>query len=430
MRLSLRWFFPLLFLLVPLFSYADIDRVALQAQLDELTKEIQQNQQKLSGLQQQRSSLERDLAILDSKIAQAQLEIKRRNLTIKQLKTGIAQKQAGIETLDKQVAKGQQSIERMLRITRQIDDVSFAEVALSGTFSDVFRELDNFATLQKALDESFKEMAAQRTGLSQRKAAQQSQQTEEQELLQIQVLQQNSLKDLEKQKKDLIAATKGQEATYQQVIASKQQTAAQIRAALFNLRDSSSVDFGSMYGYAKEAAAVTGVRAAFILGVLSEESDMGKNVGSCTYQGAMHPTRDVPVFLQLMAQLGLDPSSKKVSCAPSYGYGGAMGPAQFIPSTWQLYQARIAKATNQNPPNPWDPRTATFANAIYMADLGADQKTATAERTAALKYFAGSRWSNPAYAFYGNDVMCLAGKMQQNIDILEGKPVSGGMFSC
>jgi len=148
--------------------------------------------------------------------------------------------------------------------------------------------------------------------------------------------------------------------------------------------------------------------------------DLGQNIGSCTYQEAMNPTRDVPVFLSLMQQLGLDPDSEKVSCAPSYGWGGAMGPAQFIPSTWVLYQPRIASAAGQNPPNPWDPRTASFAAAIYMADLGADAGTPAAEREAALKYFAGSHWKNPAYAFYGNDVMNLTDKVQQEIDVISG----------
>jgi len=98
-----------------------------------------------------------------------------------------------------------------------------------------------------------------------------------------------------------------------------------------------------------------------------------------------------------------------------------MGPAQFIPSTWQLYADRIAQATGQNPPNPWDPRTAAFATAILLKDNGADSQTPYAERLAALRYLAG--WKNAtksAYAFYGNDVMELASKFQDQIDILGG----------
>jgi membrane-bound lytic murein transglycosylase B len=416
----------------PLVSYADTasQQATLQAQLNALNEQIAENQAKLAQQEAQRQTYQNEVDILDSKIKEDQLEIQQRNLTITQLNDSIADKQAGIDSLDSQVAAGEASLAQILRRTREIDDIPFAERALQGSFSELFNDVSDFETIQRALGASFTQMATQRADLAARKQALQDQQQEQQNLLQAQVLQQNSLKATEQQKQDLVNAVKGQESIYQQLIANQQKTAAQIESALFTLRDTSSVSFGKMYDYAKEASGITGVPPAFILGILSEESDLGQNVGRCTYQQAMNPKRDVPVFLQLMDQLGLDPNAQKVSCAPSYGYGGAMGPAQFIPSTWQLYQARIAKASGQNPPNPWDPRTAVFATAIYMGDLGADAGTASAERTAALKYFAGSHWQNRSYAFYGNDVMCLTNQVQQEINVLEGNPNPGPQVSC
>jgi membrane-bound lytic murein transglycosylase B len=218
-----------------------------------------------------------------------------------------------------------------------------------------------------------------------------------------------------------VSAAKGQEKLYQQVIAQKQQSAAQIRAALFSLRDTKSVSFGDMYAYAKEASAKTGVRPAVILAILSEETNLGQNLGSGNWRTDMHPTRDAPIFQEICAALGLDPDKQPVSKKPWYGWGGAMGPAQFIPSTWKQYAPRISKMTGQDPANPWDPRTAVFATAILMMDNGADAQTRSAERLAALRYLAG--WKNAsksAYAFYGNDVMSLADKFQSQIDILGG----------
>ena len=96
-----------------------------------------------------------------------------------------------------------------------------------------------------------------------------------------------------------------------------------------------------------------------------------------------------------------------------------MGPAQFIPSTWVMYQDRIAEVTGQRPANPWDPRTAAFASALLLKDNGADAGTPEAERLAALRYLAGwKNASNPSYAFYGNDVMSLAAKFQNDISIV------------
>jgi len=98
-----------------------------------------------------------------------------------------------------------------------------------------------------------------------------------------------------------------------------------------------------------------------------------------------------------------------------------MGPTQFIPSTWVQYKDRIASASGQNPPNPWDARTAVFATGLLMMDNGADDQTRASERRAALRYFAGGNWSKPAYAFYGDGVMSLADKFQKEIDVLEGR---------
>ena len=67
------------------------------------------------------------------------------------------------------------------------------------------------------------------------------------------------MKSNETEKKNLVSAAKGQESVYKNVIAGQKKTAAQIEAALFDLRDTKSVSFGDMYTYAKEAAARTGV---------------------------------------------------------------------------------------------------------------------------------------------------------------------------
>lgn len=397
----------------------DPQKAALQAQLDEINAQIQKNQGNLSELQKERTSLERDVAILDAKIKDAQLAIKARDLNILQLKGGIREKELGISVLDSKVAEGQQSIAQMLRETRVIDDESLVQITLAGNLQDLMQEIDDFQTIQRALSASFDQMRSTRSDLTDRKKALEEQQSEEQDLLQIQVLQQKSLKDNENQKKNLVANAKGQESVYQKLIATQKQTAAQIEAALFDLRDTKSVTFGDMYSYAKEAAAITHVRPAVILGILSEESNLGQNVGSGNWKIDMHPTRDVPIFAKICAELGLNPDTQPVSKKPWYGWGGAMGPAQFIPSTWVQYTDRISSMTGQNPPNPWTPRTAVFATAILMMDNGADAQTPQAERLAALRYLAG--WKNatkPAYAFYGDDVMELAAKFQAQIDVI------------
>lgn len=403
------------------FALTADEQAALQSQLNQIEKDIANNQATLSSLQSQGASLERDIDILNSKIKNAQLQIKQTDLTLSQLRAGIADKQKGIATVDTQVAKGQESLAQIIRETREMDDTDLSAILLSkGSLSDAFREIDDFDTIKKALQDSFQQMTALRTDLSQREAALQDQEDEAQKVRQVQVLAQQAVQSDEKEKQQLLSQTKGQEKNYQAVIADKQKQAAAIREALFSLRDSGAIPFGTAYQYAKEASVSTGVRPAVILAIMTEETNLGENIGSCSYHEAMNPTRDIPVFITLMQDLGLNPEDMKVSCKPSYGWGGAMGPAQFIPSTWVLYKSRLASITGQNPPNPYDGRTAIFATALLMADNGADGGTRTAERRAALKYFAGGNWSKPAYAFYGDNVMDIADKLQGEIDIIAG----------
>lgn len=422
---SMRFLLAFLVVFLPFTLHAALtpeERAQLEKELAEVEREITQNKAALSDKQAERQSLERDVAILDAQIKDAQLEIRQRNLAIKRLTDGITDKEAAIKILDTKVAEGQVSVAQMIRRTREIDDTTLVELVLNGSLSDLFVEVDNFQTVQEALDTAFKEMAVAREDLADRKEALLTQQQEEEELRQLQVLQQKALERSEDEKQRLVKAAKGEESVYQRTIAEQTKTANEIRARLFELRDSGAIPFGKAYEYAKEASAATGVRPALILGVLAQESNLGENVGTGNWQTDMHPTRDRPVFKTLMEELGLDPDAQKVSKKPWYGWGGAMGPAQFIPSTWVLYKERIGQLSGNNPPNPWDARTAIFASALLMADNGADAGTRAAERLAALRYFAG--WGNankPAYAFYGDGVMGLADKFQKEIDVLEGR---------
>ena len=89
--------------------------------------------------------------------------------------------------------------------------------------------------------------------------------------------------------------------------------------------------------YAKLAEDLTGVRSAFLLGLIKQETNIGKNVGTASWKVSMKSSRDAPIFFEITRLLGINPNEIKVSARQSGGWGGAMGPAQFIPSTWALY---------------------------------------------------------------------------------------------
>ncbi len=432
--------------LIVVLSFAQIalaltpeERAQLEQQLAAVEAQIEKNKGDLTVTQRERTSLERDVAVLNSKIQAAQLQIKQRDLKIKQINGDVGELQRGIGTLDSKVQAGQESLAQILRRTREIDDLTLVELALGHSFTQLFEDIDNFERIQQALDASFTEMAATRSDLSSRKSALEDKKEEEADMLQLQQLQKKDLQYTESQKKTLVTAAKGKESNYQKIIAEQQRTATQIKNALFGLRDGGAIPFGTAYQYAKDAQAKTGVEPALILAVLRQETNLGENVGQCLvtnspnkgdgkgknsgkfFSRVMKPDRDVDPFMAITAELGIDPASQVVSCPQSSGYGGAMGPAQFIPSTWVLYKARLAAATGDNPPNPWQARTAIFATAMLMADNGADQGTRESERRAALRYFAGGNWNKASYAFYGDGVMKYRDQYQADINVLLGQ---------
>jgi hypothetical protein len=151
----------------------------------------------------------------------------------------------------------------------------------------------------------------------------------------------------------------------------------------------------------------------------------GDGAGSRTgtiYRKVMNPTRDVPPFLIITGELGLDPHNTLVSCPQSVGWGGAMGPAQFIPSTWMIVRDKVASYLGKSTTNPWDPIDAFMASSIYLADLGAGKGGYSAERNAACRYFSGSACSKSSLiAGYGDSVIVKATNIQENmIDVIQG----------
>lgn len=406
-------------------GFEGLSREQIQQQLKILEKDIENNKAQLESKKSERRTIERDLSILDAKVKEAKLSLQRRDLEIKTIDRTIKQKEVHIGALNDRAKRARASLAQLLRSTRQADDQTLVEVMLRGdSLTSVFTESNDIASVQEALSETFEEIRTTKRTLDEEKVRLEEEQQEHEELRAIQERERQAAVAREQEKAAILKATKGKEKEYEQYIKQQEKTASQLRQALFSLRDSTSgpLTFDTMLGYADQASAQTGVRPELILAILTVETNLGKNVGKGTWTVDMHPTRDRPVFIEICAELGLDPDKMPVSKKAWYGWGGAMGPGQFIPSTWKGIKSRVASVTGENPPNPWNARTATFATALYMKDNGAGAQTRAAERLAALRYLAG--WKNatkPAYAFYGNEVMAFVDKYEREIRIIRGQ---------
>lgn len=428
-------------------------KAELEAELAHLESLIAQQQVLLQDKQGERVSLERDLNIIDGEIKKARLGIKARELAIANLQDEIFEREVTIVELTDKLEREKESLAELVRRTDEIDNHSLVELVLSNqSFSQFFEELDDFQAVKLALQDSFSEIETLRTKNQSVKSSLEEKHGSEVELKTLQQLQKEKLDSQESQKAKILKDTKGKEAEYQRLIKENQRTAAQIRSELFELRGSAAINLGGAIEFANFASAKTGVRPAFILGVLKQETRLGEFVGNGSWSVDMHPTRDRPLFKTIAETLGMDPNNLPVSKKPGYGWGGAMGPAQFIPSTWACYggylhsvqgtcsntsgmtaeafwagpwrydasRDRLRALRGKNSPsNPWDNQDAFLATAVYMSELGAAGGNPEAERKAALRYFAGGNWSNPAYAFYGDGVMEHTVYFQKQIDILK-----------
>ena len=192
--------------------------------------------------------------------------------------------------------------------------------------------------------------------------------------------------------------------------------------------------FGEVLDIAKQTGGMSGIRPAFLLAILQEELKLEKfdmcyvtnfNTGEGVrindgkkLAKVMKPDRDIQDFLNITRGLGRDPSKTLVTCPMSFGWGGAMGPADFIPSTWIRYKDKIEEITGK-PADPWDIKDAFLAAGLYLSDSGAKTKTRDGEWNAAMIYFSSS--TNPTYSWYADDILAITDKIQADIEIIENR---------
>ncbi|OIP77419.1 MAG: hypothetical protein CO002_03035 [Candidatus Portnoybacteria bacterium CG_4_8_14_3_um_filter_44_10] len=410
-------------------AQAQREQEELQRQLGEIEAQIAQYQQELQSVRGEKSTLQNKINQLKKQQSTLNLQIKVTSLRIKELGNQMDNTQVIIEDSMVTIDQLRQQMAQLIRAINEQEELPilyafFANDNLSDIFDDMDKHFQIFDSLGSLLDQTRK----LKTQLDGQMQTLDQQQEDAQNLLSVKSLQQQQLAGSMNEQSSLLQQTKGKESNYRAVLSDKQKQAAEIRNRIYQLLGvAMQVTFGQALDIAQGVSAQTGVRAAFLLAVLTQESNLGKNVGTCNRPGdppskswkkVMHPTRDQPPFLQITQELGLDTDTTPVSCpmtnkGKQVGWGGAMGPAQFIPSTWMGYKGKIEAITGKTA-NPWDIRDAFLAAGLKLAAGGATSQGG--EWAAAMRYFFGS--TNTKYRFYGDSVVGMAAKYQSDIDKL------------
>ncbi len=413
------WFILILFFLILAINSNIVLADEKDDKIRQLESQIEQYNQEIVKKQSEAQSLSNQISIFELQVKQTQAEIDATNLSIKQLTSAINQKEKNISEKEKEIEDKNVLLARYLRQVQRSDQGSLLEFLLKNRrFSDFFNDLNSISNIQNQIHDTLLKIKDLKEKLVKEKDDLESDKAEQEQLKHIQNKQKTALEAAKKGKQKLLDQTKGQEKTYQQLIAKTRADIEAIKNQPYNLAMDFKMTFDEALSYALKAFINTGVRPAFLMAILKIESDWGGNVGKGTWRTDMHP-RDFNAFTAITSALGLNPDSTPVSKKPSYGWGGAMGPAQFIPTTWILFEEAVAKLTGHNPPSPWNLEDAFTASGLMLAESGADKQTYAAESKAAKIYIAGGRWNRSLTArIYSNNVMAEAARIQKDINIL------------
>ena len=402
-----------------------------QKYYEEKSEQIEKD---ISQTEKERNTLQNQISILQNKIKNLDYQIYQSNLMIEDLKLQIGDTENSIQQNSEKISDLKDKLKTILRLIYAQDHLSSLEILLAESkLSDFF---DNLMALEKVSSknqELLKEIKTLKSYLEEQKASLDAEKGDLEKAVQIQTLQKQESEKTKKEKDYFLKLTESQYQKYLKEKEESQKRVAEIRKRVFELIGiPEAPTFGQAYEIAKYVEGITGVRPAFLLAVLTQESNIGKNVGQCylknpqTGEGVtiqngkkiarvMNPQRDVPNFLIITKELGRDPFNTPVSCPMQYGWGGAMGPAQFIPSTWTKYEERVKAITGSA--DPWNIKDAFVAAALYLADFGAAKQTPDAEWQAAMIYFSGGTSSK--YRFYGDSVLRIAAQYAEDIAEIE-----------
>jgi peptidoglycan hydrolase CwlO-like protein len=421
------------FLLYPSAVFADTPdsskRSDIEAQIASLEAEADAIDASLQTVQGQKRSLDTDVKQLDLEIKRREVEIRRLNLAIQKAAADVRGKVQHIGVLSDKISRGRRALAGGLLLIAAYDDENAMTILLKHrSVTDFFTALYGLKKAEAGVQDSLTIFRDDRTELERQKTELQDFQEEQQNLKGLQEMERRFIAQKKQEKDELLRLTRGKEAVFQQLLKSKKQDIAALKTQLFYL-EKTGISAQDAVTIADAAARRAGIRTSFLLALLEVETgkqfedgviSVGTNLGTGNWQRDLYQCyinlgkrnaaeSEKRAFMGITSSLGLDPDKMPVSRKPSYGCGGAMGPAQFLPTTWLRFSDRVAELTGHNPPNPWDTSDAFTAAAIFLADAGADQQTTAGETMAAKTYISGQpNCSKYVCRSYASRILALA----------------------
>ncbi|MDD3498141.1 MAG: lytic murein transglycosylase [Candidatus Moranbacteria bacterium] len=396
--------FLLLVALVPfqikgVFSNQNFSLVLAEEDADAVKDDIKDLEKKKEKELEAQQRYEGDVNRLQGAVYSTQKDIEATESKIETAEETIKRKEREVEMLNKNIELKKLTLKKMVWEVYYNSEQPLLYLLLreNGLFESITSK-DNFLTLKKDILLIVDEIEQAKGTIKKEQEELEKNKVEHEELLWVKEAQKNNLVS-EKQ-------------VFEKKVEEKRLTVAEIDAKISKLRSTLSSFLGESFDASDIVEAIefaskkTGVRKEFLMAMLDKESDLGRFTGGCTYKNTRirdENPDDKSAFKDICEELDYDYKKMKVSCALSYGYGGAMGIAQFMPTTWNGYRDRITRYTGHNPPDPWDLTDGVVGMAIKLEDAGGDKKSG--EYKAAAMYYCGGNWNRDVCHNYASTVI-------------------------
>lgn len=402
----------------------------VKGQILQYVKGIKFKEQEVDNLTQAIEGLDKEINKMNQIIAETQQNIENTEQEIKHYEELIVQEEAVIKQQKILIAE-------YLRQIYELKDVSLLQVTLGKEkISDFLNNKESIVEIQKSLNDAISVVKEKKMKLEQEERELELKKQEQNDLKSLQEVEKISLIEKDNQKNFLLENAKNEKIHFEKLLSSAREKFDSIRKEIKLIGSSEKLSFEDALKLSEEVEQKVGVRRAFLLAILKQESNWGQNIGTSIYldalSGCVNNKKDQygdsyekvlalaqkreNIFLAVVKDLNLSETTLVSACPWSYlGTGGALGPAQFMPDTWMGYRDELIRLKG-SVPSPFDIEDAMLAMGVKLAQAGANSKTEQAEWKAAMIYFAGGNWDNPNFSFYGDNVIGLAKSFQEEID--------------
>ncbi|MFH0987309.1 MAG: lytic murein transglycosylase [Patescibacteria group bacterium] len=386
--------------------------------LSNAQKEKDELESQINNIEKKESSAEWYLSKLNLDIRYLNYEIANLDLSISQLESEIEKREKAVKELDEALAEQKGVLQNAIRQFYEYDTTSYVEVLLgNGSLSEFGNKLMEIDKVQTELRLAMKEIQKARDKMDSEKSAMEKDIEEKTEYKKVQEYSIYSLANKTEQQKYLLGQLAAAKTPLEKEMARIKSELSELSNAMARIQSYLTGWLGYRPSWSQIWTAVSnasnkaGINKFTMLGILEVESGFRTNAGSNagSPEGNLQRCHDYRVndepfctnqkneFEDICAELNLDKNKMPISVAY------AMGPAQFIPTTWRGYQNMYPELRN-----PWNLNDAVLAMAYKLKRGGgvAGYNPGGASWYVPRVNAAASRWQEIYNACNGFDLSC------------------------